>query len=428
MGGQVIARVYYGWVIVGVGTVAMATGAFFATSPFGAFLTPMSRDLGWSMTTLNAAQGVGTVLAGLTAPLAGRLVDRHGARVVLTLAGLGLALSLFLCAGVQEPWQFCLGYGLGRVVFQGVIQIATPTAVAMWFVRRRGRATGLALMGNALGVALSVPLIQYLADAVSWRAAWAVLGMVALVTLPPLAALLVRRRPEDLGLQPDGAVDGGRGSRQPARVGGSSGASEPVWRLHLAMRTRTFWLLLLAAALSAFTLAGITTHQIPVLLRNGVPPAATATMVSFYALCWSAGGVLWGYLGERVPVRFGLALVYLAGALGAVLLLLTTTAAGALVFAVLYGLIVAGGATLDALIWADYYGRASLGTIRGVGRPLLMALNALGPIAAAVVVDQTGSYAPAFLGFAAINLLSAALVLAARPPRLPAVACASRPS
>ena len=398
---------------MGVGTVAMATGAFFATSPFGAFLTPMSRDLGWSLTTLNAAQGVGTALAGLVAPWAGRLVDRHGARVVLVLAGLGLALALFACAAIQEPWQFCLGYGLGRVVFQGVIQVVTPTAVAMWFVRRRGRATGLALMGNALGVAFSVPLIQYLADMVSWRAAWAVLGAIALGTLPPLAALLVRRRPEDLGLLPDGAA---ATAIAPARA--TAGAAEPVWRLAGAMRTRAFWLLLLSAGLAAFTLAGITTHQVPVLLHNGVPPAATAAMVSVYALCWSVGGVLWGYLGERVPVRFGLALVYLVGALGAVLLLQTTTAPGALAFAVLYGLIVAGGATLDALIWADYYGRATLGTLRGVGRPLLMVFNALGPLVAAVVVDYTGSYAPALLGFAVINVLSALLVLAARPPQL----------
>jgi MFS family permease len=434
-----IGRFYYGWVVVGVGTVAMAVGAFCATSPFSAFLTPMSRDLGWSLTTLNAAQGAGTVAGGLSAPFAGRLVDRYGARVILTVAGLGMGLALLLCAGVQEPWQFFVAYGLGRVLFQGVIQIATPTAVANWFVRLRGRATGLALMGNAIGVALCVPLIQHLADTAGWRTAWAVLGLVALCTLPPLAALLVRRRPEDLGLRPDGAPPEpppppSAPREPPTRAGDPTAAAapaaraaEPAWRVGDAVRTPTFWLLLLTGGFGTFALAGITTYQIPLLLHNGVPPGTAAAMVSLYAVCWAAGGVLWGYFGERVPARYALAVIYLAGAVAAVVLLNATDVRGALAFALLYGLIVGGNSTLEALIWADYYGRATLGSIRGFGRPLLMALNSLGPLVAAIIVDQTGNYAWAYGLFAAINVGIALLVLVARPPRHPTQRAALRP-
>ncbi len=413
-----IRRFYYGWVIVAVGALAAGVGAFAATSPFSAFITPMSRDLGWSQTTLNGAQAVGTLVGGLSAPLAGRLVDRYGPRLMLTVAGLTMGVALTLCANVQEPWQFFVSYGLARLVFQGIVMVATTTAVANWFIRQRGRATGLALMGNALSVALVVPLIQYLVETASWRTAWAVLGAIALLGLTPAAALLLRRRPEDLGLLPDGAPSAVPPPGRAGRSGGAPpGSREPAWHLGPALHTRTFWLLLASGSLTGFTVAGITTHQIPVLLHNGVAPAAAAGMVSIYAVCWTAGIIVWGFVGERVPARYGLALIYAVSAVAALILVNTRTATGAVVFALLFGLVVGGNSTLEALIWADYYGRVALGTIRGFGRPFILAANALGPLVAGMLVDALGSYQVAYAGFAATSLAAAVLVLTARPPR-----------
>jgi MFS family permease len=416
-----IPRVYYGWVIVGVGCVAMWVGAFVATSPFSTFLTPMSDDLGWSKTTLNGAQAIGTVLAGLLAPLAGQLIDRYGTRLILTIAGLAMSVALFICASVQEPWQFVVGFSLGRVLFQGVIQIATPTAVANWFIRLRGRATGLALMGNAASVAVCVPLIQYVVDTTGWRAAWTLLAIMALVLLAPTAALFLRNRPEDLGLLPDGAAAPPPLSDASRQVGSGDSARErgpdPPWRLGLALRTRTFWCLLSAGGLSSLAVAGVTTHQMPLLLQNGLPPGVAASMVSAYAVFWTLGGVGWGFVAERVPVRFALAFVYVVGAAATLILLHADSPTPALVFAVLYGLTVGGGSTLEAVIWADYYGRTALGSIRGFARPFLMIANSIGPLSAGMAVDALGSYELPYTGFAAVACVAAILVLFAGTPR-----------
>jgi MFS family permease len=424
----IIPRFYYGWVIVGVGCIAMWVGAFVATSPFSTFLTPMSDDLGWNKTTLTGAQAVGTVLAGLSAPLAGQLVDRYGTRAILAGAGLAMSLSLFLCANVYEPWQFVVGYGLGRMLFQGVIQIATPTAVANWFIARRGRATGLALMGNAASVAVCVPLIQYVISTAGWRAAWTVLALLALVMLPPAAILLLRNRPEDLGLLPDGArarPSEPATGQAPGRAAGRGAVGRDVsWRLGAAVHTRTFWILLASGGLSSLTVAGVTTHQMPVLLQNGLQPVVAAGMVSAYAVCWTLGGVVWGFAGERIPVRFALGFIYICGAAATLVLLHADGAAGALAFALIYGLTVGGASTLEAVIWADYFGRASLGSIRGFARPFLMGANALGPLSAGIAVDLLGNYQLPFTGFAVVAVLAALLVLLARPPR-PASAPAS---
>jgi MFS family permease len=419
-----IPKVYYGWVIVAVGSVAMWVGAFVATSPYSTFLTPMSDDLGWSKTTLNGAQAVGTIVAGLLAPLAGQLIDRYGTRLILTGAGLAMTVALLICASVQEPWQFVVGFSLGRVLFQGVIQIATPTAVANWFVRLRGRATGLALMGNAASVAVCVPLIQYVVDTAGWRTAWIVLAVMALVLLAPAAALFLRNRPEDMGLLPDGA-SAPPPAPTPSFV--AQGAEPPrerrpdtPWRLGLALRTRTFWCLLSAGGLSSLAVAGVTTHQMPLLLQNGLAPGVAASMVSAYAVCWTLGGVGWGFVAERLPVRFALAFVYVVGAVATLVLLHADTPTPALVFAVLYGLTVGGGSTLEAVIWADYYGRTSLGSIRGFARPFLMIANSLGPLGAGMAVDALGSYELPYTGFAAVACMAAVLVLfAGRPRRAP---------
>ncbi|HZR99717.1 MAG TPA: MFS transporter [Chloroflexota bacterium] len=450
-----IRRFYYGWVIVAVGALASGVGGFMATTPFSAFLTPMTRDLGWSHATLNGAQGVGSLVGGLVAPFAGRLVDRYGTRVLLSAAGVGLGVSMLICASVREPWQFFVGYGLGRVVFQGIIIVSASTAVANWFVRQRGRATGLALMGNAASVAITVPLIQHLSDTAGWRTAWLVLAVLAVVLLTPAAALFLRRRPEDLGLLPDGATPPAQASAaasapsdvRPSNAGdrarartvlapapdrpatasraqptGKAVASRPAgreasWRLGEALRTRAFWLLLGSSGLTGFTVAGVTTYQIPLLLHNGVAPGTAALMVSIYATCWTLGIAGWGFVVERIPARYGLAVIYMVSAVATVVLLGADSAGPAVLFALLYGVVVGGNSTLEAVIWADYYGRGSLGTIRGFGRPVTLTANALGPLATGLAIDAFGSYQPPFLGYAAASLGAAMLVLLARPPR-----------
>jgi predicted MFS family arabinose efflux permease len=351
--------------------------------------------------------------------------------VLLSAAGVGLGISMLICASVREPWQFFVGYGLGRVIFQGIIIVSASTAVANWFVRQRGRATGLALMGNAASVALSVPLIQYLSDTAGWRTAWLVLAGLAVVLLTPTAAIFLRRRPEDIGLLPDGATRPPRPAAADAPPAGRGIAAaavaaeptartvprDPAWQLGEALRTRTFWLLLGSGGLTGFTVAGVTTYQIPLLLHNGVAPGTAALMVSVYALCWTVGLAGWGFVVERIPARYGLAVTYMVSAVATVVLLGADSAGPAIIFALLYGMVVGGNSTLEAVIWADYYGRASLGTIRGFGRPVTLTANALGPIATGLAIDALGSFQVPFLGYAATSLGAAMLVLLARPPR-----------
>jgi sugar phosphate permease len=404
---------FYGWWIVLVGFLAMFAATQTGGAGLSVFVLPMLADLGWDRKTIAGALSLGTVLGAFSAPFFGQLVDRYGARVMLTATGLGLGLTLIPIAWVQAPLAFYLLYGGARLIDMGVLNTAATTAVANWFVRRRGRALGIAVAGNAAGVMLLAPLAQLMIDGWGWRTAWLTLSVGVVALLTPLAWLLVRRRPVDLGLLPDGE----RETRRPVRAEPRPRQGERSWLLSAAVRTPAFWLLVGSASLTTFSIAGLSLHQVPILVGNGLPASTAAWVVSLFGLSYVVGCVSGGAIVERVPARLTLACTY--GAAGLCMLAVTRieSLGLALVYAAVYGLVNGGKEALDAVVWADYYGRRSLGAIRGFSRPLVVGANAGGAVVAGWAYDSLGSYSLVMTVFGLLTLTGATLALLARPPR-----------
>jgi OFA family oxalate/formate antiporter-like MFS transporter len=401
--------------VVLVAVVAMFAATLTGGSGLSIFVLPISNDLGWDRKTIAGALGLGTILGALSAPFFGRLVDRYGARVMLTATGLGLALTLLPIAWVQLPLFFYLCYSSARLIDMGVLNTSATTAVANWFVRFRGRALGLTVAGNAIGVALVTPLAQWIIADWGWRLAWFVLTMIAVLTLTPLAWWLVRRRPEDIGLHPDG--DPAPAVVAPGVAAGSEAAPLQVdWSLKSALRTWPYWLLVLSGSLTMFAIAGLSLHQAPTLVENGLEASTVAWLVSLYGFTWTFGSVAWGLVAERVPARYALAIAY-AVAGGCMLAVVHIHDVGAaIIYAALYGLVNGGKETLDAVVWADYYGRREIGAIRGSSRPLIVGANAAGPFVAGWAYDSLGSYSLVLTAFGLLAISGGLLVLLARPP------------
>lgn len=408
-------RVFHGWWVVLVSVLAMFAATLTGGSGFSVFVLPISAELGWDRKTIAGALSVGTILGALAAPYAGRLVDRYGARVMLTATGLGLAITLVPLAWVQTPLMFYLGYSSARLIDMGVLNTAATTAVANWFVRRRGRALGLTMAGNAIGIALLVPLAQQIISGWGWRTAWFVLALGVTALLTPLAWWLVRRRPEDLGLRPDGdlALPTGPAS---AAAGRAATPLQADWALGAAVRSPAFWLLTLSGSLSMFAIAGMSIHLVPLLIDNGLDTAVVAWLVSLYGLCMTSGCLTWGLVTERIPSRYALALAYLLAG-GSMLALNRVNAVGpAMFFIAVYGLVNGGKETLDAVVWADYFGRRSLGAIRGSSRPLIVGAYSGGGFVAGWAYDSFGSYAGVITVFGLLAIGGGLLVALARPP------------
>ncbi len=399
---------YYGWVVVAAVSGIQFANAASAISILTIFVAPMSEEFGWGRAEVAGATALGAILGAALAPFVGRLVDRFGARIVLTLSGTVIALACAYLSTTQTLLGFYLAFTAARIGDQGGVKIGASVATGKWFRRYRGRATGLVFFVETVGVIALAPLTHLVIAQWGWRSAWLSLAAVMLLIGALPCALWVRRQPEDLGLAIDGglpnAVANGHAARPAAAV------SEPQsLTLKEAARTPGFWLTLTALFLGSNALSGPGLHLMPYLTEQGINPAAAVSAISVMATAGAAGALLAGLAAERIAPRWAMATLYLASVGALALLTATDTLFEAYVFAALLGLAGAGINTLTPLLWAGSYGRGSLGTIHGVGRASQVLGFAIGPLAAGIAYDATGSYREAFLAMAGVALLAAAL-------------------
>jgi MFS family permease len=289
-------------------------------------------------------------------------------------------------------------------------ELTGDTTVARWFVRRRGRALAVSTMGlSSAGIVFPVP-VALLIGALGWRGAWLVLAAVVVV-LGLLATAVMRRRPEDHGLVPDGVpAPAAHGSVRAPVIERSLGA-------RAATRTAAFWLLVVSTNLAGLGFFGINLHLFSYVTDRGFSAPVAASVVTYLYTLHTVAKPLWGLIAERVHVRYCIAACYAGGALGVLLLLGPGSLAWLVAFATVYGLTRGAQSFVTSLAWADYFGREAQGAIRGLAAPFRHLSAALGPIVGGVLYDATGDYRLAFAIFAAAFAAGAAVALAATPPR-----------
>ncbi len=388
------------------------------------FVVPISDEFGWSRTLIVGAASAAGIASILIAPLTGWLVDRIGPRVLLGVAVLVLGFSTMSLRWAATPVAFYFAYGAGRLVFNSFVQIGATTMVSQWFVARRGRATAILFVAHSVGMGGFPFLAQMLINGTGdWRMAWFWLAFVVWgVALLPIW-LLVVRKPEDIGEIPDGHEFQAKqtASLSTSESGSDSGArldaERSAWTMREAMRTPTLWLLAVAGGMVFFVHAGVTIHQAAFLHDRGISPTGAATAIVVLAAGTAGGSLMWGILMDRIPGRFVYVLVALWLA-GVSMLFLTVNQVGvALVVAGLFGIGLGGLLVVPPVVTADYFGRASLGSIRGVLEPFVGIGQAIGALGAGIIFDVTDSYVAAFPTFTVVAALAAAVLIFMRPPR-----------
>ncbi|MBI4328238.1 MAG: MFS transporter [Chloroflexi bacterium] len=410
-------RVYYGWVIVATMMLVSVAETSEFNPVLGVFLKPITEEFGWSRATFATAMSIGTVIGGLAGLLVGRQLDRLGPRWMVAGAFLLLGGTMVAMAFIQELWQFFALTIVGRSVVTGVIALSISVVIAKWFVRRRGRAMALTNVGTRVGNAATPLFVQFFVANFGWRVATAALGTLTwgLTLLPTL--LFLRRQPEDLGLRPDG--DEARLDREGEE--GSEASKEVSLTVREVLRTGAFYFVLLATSIAFFNGGGANFHMFAHLTDRGIPGDQAIAVIFVWSSLGAGGALVAGFLSERVPLRTMMIGSFLVVGFGLFLLSMTRDLRMAYAFAIVHGTVFGGLPTLQNLVWADYFGRKSLGAIRGLVSPVQMATNALGPLAAAVAFDALGNYTVIFTVMIALYSVAAAAMFLARPPRTPSV-------
>ncbi len=412
-------RIYYGWVIVGVSFLAWFAADAFGWYTFGMFLGPITREFGWTTLMLTGAMTLRTVVAGLSGPVIGPLADtRHGGRIMMSLGILIAGAVPLAVSRINALWQWYLFYGVvggfGMVGYGGLV---TNTIIAKWFIRKRGRAMGIAAIGVSISGVVFVPLVHRLISNYGWRTTLVVLGiMIWGLTFVPIV-LFFRRRPEDMGLQPDGDdPEVIESETDESTIADKVSAEEEIWTLKEALQTRALWLLLIGFNITGLAISGIFIHFFPYVVTKGFSTDTAASAMTTLAVCCAIVKVPWGLIAERIHVRYCVTACYSGCAMSLIILLSSNTLSFVFLFAIAYGVTLGGDIVVRELVWANYYGRTFLGTIRGVIMPANLISMAGGPLFAAWLRDITGDYQVPYTVFLIASIVGTVFIFLAKPP------------
>ena len=418
--------IFYGWVIVAVSFWGNWITAPLNPVVFSIFIVSIREDLHVSLGTLAWCITARQISAGISAPFLGQLVDRHGARWLGVGCAIWAGSCLVALSFVHNIWVmyalfFISGFS-GFGVFGGG-QILTGVPPANWFIVKRGRAVSYALTGGGLGTASWVVISSVLVTTIGWRNAWLMNGILIVVTLVPLYGLLMRRRPEDVGLHPDGVAPTGDTSMpQPS---GTAPAVRPVaevsFTLREAMRTSALWLITFAFMLHTFATNGVLFLRVPFWQGLGVAAPLIGLAVASDPFVVMLCTLLFGYLSEKIPVRFITAAGGVWRAASMMPLLLARTG-GPWVFAhnIVWGVGSAGMGTGQNLVIPAYFGRLSQGTIRGFTSPIMIGAGALSAPLVGFLVDS-GVPPSTIFSVAGVMMAAAGLIFLLIPPPRPPV-------
>ena len=410
---------YYGWVVVfAAGTTVFARMAP-SVSILAIFLSPMTEEFGWSRTLIAGAVSVGAIASIFVSPVIGWAVDRYGARLILSVSMVILGVAVTSLAWATVPAFFYLGFATGRVIFHVPVQIGSGAVVSRWFIRKRGRAIGVIYLAGAAGNILGIQIASLVISHWSIGAAWIALGItvVAVSVLP--AALLIVERPEDVGLEPDGlppnsAITPGAKTVEP-QAPPSKG--EVDWTLREAMGTKSLWVLTGVVGALFLIQAGVSVHIGAFFLDRGLSLTLVATAITINGIVNAIGSLVWGAAIERIPVRWAMGFLMVLTAGSTMALLSVHSVIAAFAVSAVIGIVGSGGNVIPPVAYASYFGRRSIGNIRGIGETGVQIGQTIGPVLSGLAFDINGSYQVAFLTFAVIALIGAGVVSLSKPPR-----------
>jgi len=401
-------KIFYGWwvVLASFITALYVAGAIFYS--FTAFIDPLVTEFGWSYTQISLASSLRGLEMGIFAPFVGILLDRYGPRIIMMIGMTVVGLSLVLLSTIHSLVMFYICFLLLAFGAGGCTSVVVMSAVANWFKKKVGLAMGIAVCGfGASG--FIVPVVVKLIEAFGWRNAFLSLGIGAWVIGIPLA-MVIRNRPEDYGLLPDGELisenDVEKSEEEP----------EPDIGFFQALKNRSFLLIVSAEWIRMMTVGTVITHIMPYLSSIGISRSMAGFISAGIPVCSIIGRFGFGWIGDyrdkRHMIAIGLGMI----SVGLILFLnIQDSMIIVLIFLLTFSPGYGGGMSLRGAIIREYFGRASFGKMVGLTMGVSSVAGIIGPTLGGWVFDTFNSYAPLWVGFAVLNLMGIVLILMVRP-------------
>lgn len=408
-------KVFYGWWILLACSLISAFGAGTFHYGFSAFVRPVALDLGWGMVLVSGAFSLYRLEAGILAPIAGFLLDRFGPRKLVISGAILMGAGFIFLSQAETVVPFYSAFIIISTgfTFTSGTAIGAPL-IGKWFVKRRGRALGIYATIFGLG-GLFVPVLSHLITLYGWRPV--ILAMGPVIWLVDLSlAFILRHKPEEHGLLPDGEPPGNSSENQTSPEAENN--TEADFSLRNAALTPSFWILTLCLLAFQMTMAAVYVHLINFLVTVGIETRLAAVAVTLLTLTSMSGRLGFGWLGDFVSKKRLLIIIFLLQGFGIFALAQVKQMWHIIPFLLAYAPGYGGALALKPAIVGEYYGRQNFGTIYGIIQGISTIGGITGPLIAGWVYDTNGNYFLAFMIFTAVNLAAALLLLFLRRPVL----------
>jgi MFS family permease len=389
---------YYGWNIAATLAITETISWGIIYYAFSVFLTPMEQEFGWTRTEMTGAFSLSLLIAGAMAFPIGTWIDRHGARLLMTVGSVGASLLVLAWSQVHElTTLYLIWAGLGLCAAALLYEPAFAV-IAVWFVRHRGRALALVTFVAGLASTIFVPLSDALLHTFGWRSALVILGLFLAVTTIPLHLLVLRRRPGDLGLLADGGLKEVDSVQRPIGT-----------NLRTALGSRSFWMLTAAFSLSNLSAAAIRFHLIPFLISSGYDASTAALTAGSIGILQVTGRVIFAPLDTRISSRVIASSLFGLEALALLILLLGSSTWNVIAFIVIFGASYGAKTLARPSMLAEFYGSSHFARISSIMAIFLTITTTAAPVGASFVYDRLGTYQPVLIVIFCISIIAMAI-------------------
>ena len=389
----------------------MSTTVFQGT---GTFFVALERNFGWNRTTLSGAFSLSRAEGALLGPLEGFLVDRLGTRTMVSIGFITMGLAFVFYSQIQDVFQFYIAY-LAISLGSGIGGwIAVVTMVNNWFIRKRAMAMALAVSGIQFGGFL-VPVMAWGIESHGFRQTLLGIGIVLIAVAIP-ASRLIRNRPEEYGLLPDGqpVIASSASETAASKVDDNAGSRDMT--LREALRSVAFWVVAVSRTASVVSIVSLAVHLVPKLVDSGLTLITANFVVMFYTLLALPSGFIAGYLADRTSKKAVLFVCMLMQAAAVAIIAVSDSLPMALLFAVLWGTGFGGRVPLLTAILGDFFGRKHFGSILGMNLVPSNIAMIVAPLFAGFMFDLKQSYFIPFATFAVLGFVGTFIILLAKQP------------
>jgi MFS family permease len=390
---------FYGWRVVQATLVVAFIAWSFALYGPSVYIQALSQTRGWPVGQVSAALTFSFLLNAVSVGVVGGIIGRWGPQAIMAIGGFIMAVGIIAIGQVTEPWQTFIAFPIMGLGWSCLSTIAISATIAPWFERFQGRAISIALLGASLGGMLGVPICLVMVALLGFSDAMIAIGVIVMATVIPISLFVLKHRPEDLGLQPDGLAPDHQNQTSVNRT----------WTRAEALGTFALRSTIITFGIALMVQLGFLSQQVK-LLQDFITPTQTGLTVLASGALAFLGRVILARIADRTDIRMAAALTLTVSAIG---LAITATADGAvqlIVGALIFGFNVGNLTTLPALIVRREFGAPSFGKVFGITGTFMQALSALGPALFGLLHDTTGNYSLP-IGLAAVLMVGGAVLI-----------------